>query len=188
MKLHTLLIAGVASVVLSGAALAAPVDITVQQTSAGGRGSQNNATINSNSRGSQNLFLSQDGAQRQNANVNANSSRGNIVGTFSQTNGGRNNLDVKANAPRGGVDLLSVQEARFSNNAKFNVTAGRAGASLVSYQDAGRRNDLNATIRTNGPVSVGAAQNTFRPGGINNATVNVNPLGRLPLGPIGPRR
>ncbi len=62
--MKTLALAFASLVTLSGAAMATD-SITINQQSSGGVFSRNSATVNATGRGSQNVFIAQDGARSQ---------------------------------------------------------------------------------------------------------------------------
>ena len=159
MKLHTLFVAGFATLALSGAAFAAgDVSVSVQQQSTGGLGSRNSATVNTAGRGTQDVSVFQDGARTQSATVNARSGRGDAIGTIVQTNGRNNSATMNLTARRGTADGILVQDGR-NNAARVNMIGGR-GVVFHGVQNATNRNSLTGNVRAfgNAPVLFNAAQ------------------------------
>ena len=171
MKLHTLFVAGFATLALSGAAFAAgEVSVNVQQQSTGGFGSRNTANVNTAGRGTQDVSIFQDGARTQSATVNARSGRGDAIGTIVQTNGRNNSATMNLTARRGTADGILVQDASRNNAARVNLTGGR-GVVFDGVQNAGNRNTLTGNVRAfgNSPVLFNAAQT----GRINASNIRV---------------
>ncbi len=136
-------------VTLSGAALASD-SITINQQSSGGIFSRNSATVNSAGRGSQNVFIAQDGARSQSATANVRSGRGDAVGTILQTGGVNNQARMNLTAPRGTADGVLVQNGSRSNTANVNLRGG-AGSVFQGAQTAAGRNTFTGTFR--GPTA-----------------------------------
>jgi len=161
--MKTLALALASLVTLASGAAFAVDSITVNQQSSGGIASRNSATVNSSGRGTQNVFVAQDGARSQSANVNVRSGRGDAVGTVLQTGGVRNQATMNLAAPRGTADGVLVQNASRSNSANVNLRGG-AGTVFQGAQTAAGRNSFTGTFR--GPTAnvdlmqLGARTNT----------------------------